>query len=173
MEKKVTSPLVKALIISLLLAVLDIIAGFANFKYATWYRWVPAILLLVALIWACINYASQNNGNVTFGNTFAHGFKVSAVAACFSIIFVILSIYLIFPDTKDIVLEQSRKQMEEKGNLSEENINAALDITRKLFFPFAIGGALIGTIIIGTIGSLIGAAVAKKNPESSFENQLK
>ncbi|HSZ86735.1 MAG TPA: hypothetical protein VK787_11945, partial [Puia sp.] len=70
-------------------------------------------------------------------------------------------------------LEQSRKQMEEKGNLSEENINAALDITRRLFFPFAIGGALIGTIIIGAVGSLIGAAVAKKNPESSFENQMK
>jgi uncharacterized membrane protein YciS (DUF1049 family) len=173
MEKKITSPLVKALIISLLLAVLDIIAGFANFKYATWYRWIPAILLLFALIWAVINYASQNNGDVTFGNAFAHGFKVSAIAACFAIVFAILSIYLIFPDTKDIVIEQARKQMEEKGNLSEENINAALDITRKLFFPFAIGGALIGTIIVGTIGSLIGAAVAKKNPESAFENQIK
>src|SRR5579863_4692242 len=123
MEKKITPPLVKALIISLFLAVLDIVAGFSNFKYATWYRWVPAILLLVAIIWACINYASQNDGNVTFGNAFAHGFKVSAIAACFSIIFVILSIYVIFPDTKDTVLEQTRKQMEEKGNLSEENIN--------------------------------------------------
>ena len=173
MEKKVTSPLATAIIISLLLAVLDIIAGFANFKYSNWYRWVPTILLFLALIWACINYASQNNGDVTFGNTFAHGFKVSAFTACFSIIFVILSIYVIFPDTKDIVLEQTRKQMEEKGNLSEENINNALDITRRLFFPFALGGALVGTILIGTIGSLIGAAFAKKNPESSFENQMR
>ncbi|HLY69855.1 MAG TPA: DUF4199 domain-containing protein [Puia sp.] len=173
MDKKVTSPLVKALIISLLLAVLDMIAGFAKFKYATWFPWVSSILLLVAIMWACINYVSQNNGDVTFGNAFAHGFKVSAIAACFSIIFVILSIYIISPDTRDIVLERTRKQMEEKGNLSEENINAALDITRRLFLPFAIGGALIGTILVGTIGSLIGAAVAKKNPESSFENQLK
>lgn len=173
MEKKVTSPLAKALLISLLLEVVDVVAGFAHFKYATWYPWIPAILLVIALILACINFVSQNNGNVTFGDAFAHGFKVSAFAACFSIIFVILSIYLIFPDTKDIVLEQTRKQLEEKGNLSEENINSALDITRRLFFPFALGGALIGTIIIGTVGSLIGAGVAKKNPESSFENQMK
>src|SRR5579862_6714704 len=98
MEKKTTSPFVIAIIITLLLFVLDIVSGFEHFKYATWYRWVPMIILIVAIIWACTNYATQKNGDVTFGNVFAFGFKVSAIIACLSLITVLVSIYLIFPD---------------------------------------------------------------------------
>jgi hypothetical protein len=171
--KKETSPLTAALIITLLLFVVDIIAGFAHFKFATWYRWIPLIILIVAIIWACVNHASQKNGDVTFGNVFAFGFKTSAVIACLSVITVLISIFLIFPDTKDMALDQARKQMEEQGKLSDEQINTALEITKKFFLPFAIGGAIIGTIIIGAIASLLGAAFAKKNPNAPFENQMK
>jgi hypothetical protein len=171
MEKKVTSPLVKAIIITLLLAVMDIVAGFAHFKFSLWYRWVPTIILFIAFIWVAISYASQKDGNVTFGNIFSHGFKTSAIAACLSIIFALLSVLVIFPESKDVALEEARKQLEQKGDLSEENINTALEITRKFFLPFAIGGALVGTIIIGIIGSLVGAAFAKKNPQTPFQKQ--
>jgi hypothetical protein len=37
----------------------------------------------------------------------------------------------------------------------------------KYFIPFAIGGALFMYLLIGVIASLIGAAIAKKNPEVS------
>ncbi|HEX4374930.1 MAG TPA: hypothetical protein VHZ50_16620, partial [Puia sp.] len=60
--KKETSPLTAALIITLLLFVIDIVAGFAHFKFATWYRWIPLIIMIVAIIWACVNHASQKNG---------------------------------------------------------------------------------------------------------------
>src|SRR5580698_8947450 len=109
MEKKVTSPLVKAIILTLLFAVLDIVSGFAHIKFEIWYRWVPTIILFIAIIWVCLNYASQNNGDVTFNNVFAHGFKVAAIAACFGIIYTLISIYVIFPDTKDLALDQARK----------------------------------------------------------------
>lgn len=171
MEKKVTSPFLTALILTLVLFVLDIVAGFAHFKFATWYRWLPAIILFVIVLLACVNYASQKNGDVTFGNVFSFGFKVSAITGCLAVITFLLSVYLIFPDTRDQVLDQARTQMEKQGNLSEEQINAALDITRKFFLPFGIAGAVIFTIIVGAIGSLIGAAIAKKNPQSPFENK--
>jgi Protein of unknown function (DUF4199) len=171
MEKKVTSNLVTGLIISLILIVLDLVAGFANFKFATWYRWMPSLILIAALIWACINYGKQNNHKVTFGSVFGFGFKTSAVAACILVVYTILSIFLIFPETKDLALEQARKQMEEKGNLSQDQIDKAIEITKNFFVPFAIAGAALGTAIVGAIASLIGAAVTKKNPQSPFETQ--
>jgi len=173
MEKKVTSHITKGLIISLILIVLDLMAGFANFRYATWYRWLPSILMAIGLIWACISYGSQKDNNVTFGNVFGHGFKTSVVIACITVLFAILSITLIFPETKDIAIEQARKQMEEKGEMSEDMIDKALDITRRMFVPFAILGVVVGTLIVGAIISLIGAAVTKKNPQTPFEFEQK
>ncbi|PWT77278.1 MAG: hypothetical protein C5B59_04470 [Bacteroidetes bacterium] len=170
MEKKVTSHITKGLIISLILFVLDIIAGFAGLKYANWYKWVPAIIMFALLIWVCASYASQMNNNVTFGSVFGHGFKTSAVIACLTVIFTLLSIFVIFPETKDIALDQARKQMEAKGQLSEDQIDKSIDITKRLFVPLAIIGIIVFTLLEGVVASLIGAAIVKKNPPT-FENQ--
>ena len=43
-------------------------------------------------------------------------------------------------------------------------------MTKKFFLPFALGGAILGTGFLGAIASLIGAAVAKKNPIDPFSN---
>lgn len=171
MEKKVTSHVTKGLIIALVLFVIDIIAGFAHFKFATWYRWLPLLIFLAAIIWACINFAAQKNHDVTFGNIFGHGFKTSVVVACITIIFTLLSIYLIFPETKDLALDEARKQMEAKGNLSQDVIDQSLEFTKKMFVPFAIIGVIFVFLLGGAIASLIGAAIPKKNPQTPFENQ--
>ncbi|HTQ63277.1 MAG TPA: DUF4199 domain-containing protein [Puia sp.] len=171
MEKKVTSHVTKGLIIALVLFVIDIIAGFAHFKFATWYRWLPLLIFLAAIIWACINFAAQKNHDVTFGNIFGHGFKTSVVVACITIIFTLLSIYLIFPETKDLALDEARKQMEAKGNLSQDVIDQSLEFTKKMFVPFAIIGVIFVFLLGGAIASLIGAAIPKKNPQTPFEKQ--
>jgi hypothetical protein len=42
-------------------------------------------------------------------------------------------------------------------------------MTRRLFIPFAMIGVVIGTLLIGVIGSLLGAAFTKKSPvQNSF-----
>jgi len=171
MENKVTTTVVKGLMLALVLVVLDLIAGFAHFKFATWFRWIPTLVFCGGIIWSCITYANQNNGNVTFGNVFADGFKTTAVATCITVIYTILSILVIFPETKDVAMDEARKQMEAKGNMPQETIDQAIEMTKKFFVPFAIGGALIGSIIVGAIASLIGAAIAKKNPQTPFQNQ--
>ncbi len=172
-EKNATADLTlfEGVIITLLLVVLDLVAGFAHFKFATWYRWIPTCLLIIALIWACINYANQMNNLVSFGNVFAHGFKTTAVVTCLMLVYTLIALYLIFPETRDVAIEEARKQMEAKGNLSEEQIDQAIDMTKKFFLPFAIGGTVLGTLIIGCIASLLGAAFAKKKPVSPFDQQ--
>jgi Protein of unknown function (DUF4199) len=172
MEKKVTTHITKGILIALILFVVDLIGGFTHLKYtAPSYGWVSTILLLIAIIWATSNYGNQLNNNVTFGNLFAFGFKTSAVVACITLIFALLSIFLIFPDSKDLYLEQARKRMEEKGNIPDETINQALEMTKKMFLPFAIAGVILGTLIVGAIGALIGAAITKKKPQTPFDKQ--
>jgi hypothetical protein len=70
----------------------------------------------------------------------------------------------------DIILEISRKQMLENPKMTDEMIEQAISMTKKFFIPFAIGGTILGTGFTGAIASLIGAAVAKKNPIDPFSN---
>ncbi len=166
----VTSPLTKGLIISLILIVLDIIAGFAGYRFQTWYQWLPTIVFCVAIIWACINYANQMNNAVTFGNVFGHGFKTTAVITCIMIVYTLIAIFVLFPDMKDMAIEKAREQMAKNPNVSEEMADQAIEMTKRLFIPFAIGGALLGYLIAGAIASLLGAAFARKNPPTPFQN---
>jgi hypothetical protein len=168
-DNKVTTPLTKGLIISLIVIVIDIIASFAGFRFETWYTWVPTLIFCAAIIWACINYANQMNNAVTFGNVFAHGFKTTAVVTCILIVYTLLSLYLLFPDTKEVALEKARQQMEKNPEVSEEMIDQAMEMTNRLFVPFAIGGALIGNLISGALASVLGAAFARKNPPAPFQ----
>jgi uncharacterized membrane protein YciS (DUF1049 family) len=169
MESKKKTFINVALIISLILILVDLVGKFANLSFTTWFKWLPAIILIVALIIACMSFGKENNGNVTFGNVFGYGFKVSAVVTGIMLIYTIIALFFIFPETKDMALEEARKQMEAKGTLSQSNIDAALSMTRRLFTPFAIIGVVIGTLLIGVIGSLLGAAFTKKSPvQNSF-----
>ena len=169
MQKKVTSALTTAFVISLILIVLDLVGGFTHVKFETWWRWIPTIVMCVALIWACIVYANQKDNLVTFGNVFMHGFLTSLIIAGIMLIYTLLSVYVIFPETRDLALEQARRQMESQGKLSEDQIDQALEFTRKGFIVFLVIGVVIGTAIAGAISSLLGAAFAKKKPVTPFD----
>src|SRR6516162_568061 len=131
MEKKATSPLMAGLLITLILIVLDLIGGFTHLKFETYWRWIPLCILFIAVILVCISYANQKNNYVTFGNVFGYGFKVSAVIAVIILLYSFISIYLIFPETKDIVLDQTRKQMEAQGSLSSDQVDQGVENVRK------------------------------------------
>jgi hypothetical protein len=169
MEPKRKTYINVCLIISLILVLVDLIGKFADLTFTTWFKWLPSILLIVALIIACKSFGKERNGEVTFGNVFGYGFKVTIFITCIMVIYTLLSLYFIFPEMKDLAIEQTRKQMEEKGTLSQDNMDTALAMTKRLFIPFAIAGVIIGTLIIGVIGSLLGATFTKK---TQIQNSL-
>jgi hypothetical protein len=171
MEQKVASPILKGVIITLLLIVYGLIIYFTGQMENKTISYLQYIILLGGIIWSCISYAKQMNGNVTFGNVFAHGFKTTAVIAALLAVYTFIAVKFLFPDMIDKSLDMAKKQMESKGNLSDEQMQQGLDMVRKFFIPIAIGGILVMFAIIGAVASLIGAAVAKKNPQEPFAQQ--
>ena len=75
----------------------------------------------------------------------------------------------ILSEAVDKIIEMSRVEMAKNPKLTDEMIEQGIAMTKKLFLPFAIAGAIFGTGFLGAIGSLIGAAVAKKNPVDPFK----
>lgn len=170
METKITTPVIKGLIISLALIVFGIAVYFAGQVGNQGLNSVQYIIIVGGIIWGCINYANQMNNNVTFGNVFAHGFKITAVITVIMIVYTVISLKLLFPDMADMIMDKAREAIAKK-NMSDDQTESALNMTRKFMVPFAIGGILIMFMIIGAIASLIGAAVARKNPQGPFVQQ--
>lgn len=168
MEKKVTSPVVKGLIISLLLIVFALITYFTDQMENKALSYVQYIILGGGLIWACISYANEKDNYVTYGNVFAHGFKATALISAIMAVYVFLAFKVLFPDMIEKALDIARKQMEEKQNLSEDDIEKGLEFSRKYMTPIVVASTVFGLMFIGTIFSLIGAAVAKKKPVTPF-----
>ncbi len=55
------------------------------------------------------------------------------------------------------------------GSMTEDQITQGVEFTKKFFMVFVLSAVLFGTLITGAIASLIGAAVAKKNPVSQSQ----
>src|SRR5574337_328992 len=128
MEQKVTSPIVKGVIITLLLIVFGLIIYFANQEANSALQYIQYVILAGGVIWSCVSYAKQLNGNVTFGNVFAHGFKTTAVAAALLAVYTVVSVKFLFPDIIDKSVEIAKQKMETSGNnASDEQIQQGLD----------------------------------------------
>ncbi len=170
MENQVTSHIIKGVILSAISIVFAIIIYVFNLYDMSALTYVSYALFLGGLIYGAILYSNQNNNNVTFGNVFAHGFKTTAVVIVITAIYTVVSVKFLFPDMLDKILEISRKKMAENPKMTDEMIEQAIDMTRKYFVPFALGGTIIGTGVLGAIGSAIGAGIAKKNPNPFSDN---
>ena len=169
MEKQITSHIVKGAILAGISILFSSIIYVFNLYAIQWLSWLSYAILIGGIIYSNVLFANQSDNNVTFGNIFAHGFKTTAVIIVITVVYTLLALYVLFPDMADKIIELSRIEMAKNPKMTDEMIEQAMTMTKKLFLPFAIAGAILGTGIMGAIGSLIGAAVAKKNPIDPFK----
>jgi hypothetical protein len=174
METTVTNPPVKGLVISLIIIVFSMIIYFTGQTANQTLSYLQYVILIGGIIWSCISYAKQLNGNVSFGNVFAYGFKTTAVVIVLVTIYTILAIKVLFPDMLNIVIEQTKEKMRKQPNVTDEQMDTAVNFIKNNFMTIAIAGTIVLFGFVGLISSLIGAAIAKKNPQTPFSqvNQI-
>src|SRR6186997_3445430 len=135
-ETKIMSPQIKGLLISLIVIILHIAGYFTGLGLTTtWYSWVVNLVLLAAIIFACVHFANQKDGFVTFGNVFLHGFKISAVITIIMLVYTILALTVLFPDMKEKIFEMQAAQMEKQG-MDEDKLEQGMTMMKKYFMIF-------------------------------------
>ncbi len=164
MKKKSSDFIVKGILLSLVLIIINLIGGFAHLQFETWFKWLPSIILIVAIIIFCIQYGKQETDGVTYGKAFSYGFRISLVVSILVAIYALLSVMVIFPEFTDQALQQARAGMEAKGNLTEDQIDQGMAFTKKFMQPIPVFiFAFLGTLFFATIASLLGAAFTRKS----------
>ena len=162
-ENKIMSAQIKGLLIALIVIVLGIVGYYTELGFNNWFNWAVNGIMFVAVIIACVHFAKQKDGYVTFGNVFMHGFKITSVIAAIVLIYSLLAFTVLFPDMKERMFEMQQAQMEKQG-FDDDKMEQGMAFMKKYFMIFLVLGVIFGTLIWGSIASLIGAAVAKKKP---------
>jgi len=168
MEPKKTSHIAKGAIIGLILIIYSTVLYLMGQMMNKNLGYVSYLILFVGLIVSGNIFSKENNGNVTFGNVFAHCFKTNGIVTLIVIFWSVLSLKVIFPNMEDQMLDFTRKELEKQPKITDEQISQSMAMMKKGFMVIMIGGAILGYAVLGAIGSLIAAALAKKNPQQPF-----
>jgi hypothetical protein len=166
MEQTVISSTSKGIVISLILIVIALATYFLNMNTSSALQYISYAIFILGIIWSVNIYGKQIDHNSTFGNYFAHGFKIAALVTAIMVIYIVIFVYL-FPDIRDKAMEAARTKMQSQDKMSQEQITQALGFTKKFFMVFIVAGTLLGYLIFGALASLIGAGITKKNPRPS------
>jgi Protein of unknown function (DUF4199) len=170
MKKKSSDVMSKAILLTLILIVIDLIGGFAHLRFEGWFRWISTIVLAIAIIVFCIQFGKQQVEGVTYGKVFGYGFKIALLVSVFVVVYSLISINFIFPEYIDQVLLKTRTDLQAKGGMSDEQIDQAVSMTKKFMTPVPMSIFIfLATLFFGTIAALLGAAFAKKSEPNVFQ----
>lgn len=169
-QKKPISHIVAGLIIAGIMVVFILVVNMLGQSQNQALGWFTYLVVIGAIMFFVRQWGNAHGNRLSFGQLFSYGFKVTSILTLIVIIFMVI-MFSAFPEFKDTFLETSRTAMEDQGQLSDENIDTAIQTMDKYFIPITAGGAMLTYIILGLIGSLIGAAITKKQPQNPFESR--
>jgi NADH:ubiquinone oxidoreductase subunit 6 (subunit J) len=168
-QRKPISHVTAGLIIAGILIVFSILMSFMNGSTTKpGSGWMSYLVICAGLVLFIYLYGKARNNFVSFGDLFSYGFKATAMMTLVFVIFMVIMSF-IMPEFKEKAIEAARTEMERQGRLSDSDIEKGMSLMEKYFWVFAIGGTMLGFIIIGAIGSLIGAAVTPKRPYNPID----
>ncbi len=171
MEKKALSNINAGLILFLMLAIYTLILNLSNLQTNEVLSWLSYLIIIGGITFFVIRFAKDREGSVTFGNLFGYGFKICAILTVFYIAFMVL-FYLIFPEYKEQLLEvATQKAIERAGGADTENVLKGMEMFKRFFWVGLIAGIMFSFALLGAIGSLLGAALSKKNP-NTFQRDI-
>ncbi len=126
---------------------------------------LSAVISITILFIGIKEYRDKfNGGYITFSKGFKTGFMIVLISTLiFAVFSYIYNSYIIdYSIIENNALKESLKYMKEK-KLPEEQIKQSLEYTKKfLSINYAVISTVVGGIIIGSIFSLIVAAIVKK-----------
>jgi len=168
MEKKPLSHILAGVIIGAIMIVYSMFLQLADLSTNKPLSYLSYVIIIGLLVLFILQFGKANDNSKTFGQLFSYGFKAAAVSAIISIAFMAV-FFVIFPEYQEKIWDSARTEMAKNPQLNEAQIEQGVEIGKKFFWIFLIGGGIFMTMLIGAIGSLIGAGVAKKNPPSPFQ----
>ena len=161
MQTTVTSHIRKGLFIAAALIILNVIAQVLHQSFTVWHRLSFIVIFVLSIIISSIIFKKQSKETLPYNSLAVHNFKTSAVVICIFFIYLILAIYILFPQQFNFLIEQTVQQAKLQGK-SDAEIQQQIPVTKKVIAAYFLSTNLMLLLLTGLISSLIGAAIAKQ-----------
>lgn len=145
--------------------ILYTVGGMANTSLTMLVYVIIAALLTLGIR----EFKKLNGGYLTIGEGVGLGALLSAVSGILSSAYSVLYTTVIDPSVREQILNQVRAKMEDQGNLTDEQIDQALEISQKFQTPgLQLIFGILGSILVGVIFSLIISAIMRHKKDNPF-----
>jgi c-di-AMP phosphodiesterase-like protein len=169
-QQKPLNHIVAGLIIAGIMVVFILVLNMMGQAQNQAIGWLTYLLVIGGLVYFIRQYGKAHDYRLSFGSLFSYGFKITSILTLIVIIFMVI-MFSIFPEFKDKFIETYREALENQGSMGDDQIDTVVTTMDRNFVLITAGGALLTYLILGLIGSLIGAGVTKKRPQNPFEQQ--
>ena len=133
-----------------------------------WMTGVVSFLIMIGVIvYALSAYKKANGGFMSLSQALKVGLAVAVIGALIGAIYNFIFMSYIEPNFVDLIMEKQRQtMMESQPNMSEEQINQAMEMGRKFAGPWVTSAfQILGGLFFGFIISLVAGLIMKKeNP---------
>ena len=132
-------------------------------------RWLGLGILVGGMVLAHMAYKQANGGFLNYSEGLGIGAMMSLISGTLSTAFSYVYMTFVDPDYMARVMETARTKMEEKGGLTDEQINQGIRMMQK----FSSGGwmvlfGVLGSLLFGFLIALVVSAITK-NSKPEFE----
>jgi hypothetical protein len=161
------------LYLGVVLIVLSLIYYLLDVFTESWTGYISYIILLIGILFSQIKYRDDHLcGYITFGQSFSTGFLTGLFAAILTAIFSYFFMSYLGEDFIETLLEKTMTELESNPNLTDEQIDQTMNMTRKFMTPGIMTAfSFFGSAIVALILSLI-AAIFTKRADNSLEPNI-
>ncbi|HEX8327834.1 MAG TPA: DUF4199 domain-containing protein [Hymenobacter sp.] len=125
-------------------------------------KYVGSVLLVVGIVLAMREFKASNHGFMSFGQGVGIGALVSTVVGVLSAIFAYVYFNIIDPTIVERMMEKARTDMEARGGMSDEQIDAGMAMAGKFMNgPMMMLIVVLSSVLLGVVLSLIISAFIK------------
>lgn len=161
--------------INILWSLLMYVTGLNRSEVSWIFNTLAMLIPVLCIVYAVKEYkATVGQGFMPFGEVFRHGLVITLVGGIGISAYLLVYSEYIDPGFNDYILNQQIEEMQESG-MSDEKIDQAIEMGERFrtpFYMFTFG--VLGSLFVGSIVSLIMAAILKKpNPEGIFADTNK
>ncbi len=158
------------LILGLALVIYSALLYFTDNMFNRSLGYVSYLLIVIGIFFGVKAYRDNFlGGYISYGQTIGAGIIISLYASIIGAVFTILLYKFIDPDLSQKLYAFSEQQMLDKGT-PEDQVEMAMKMTEKFLNPYFMAGfAILGSVIVGLIISLIeGIFLKKENPANEI-----